>query len=77
MDERARGVASIIESIAARTDADAGRIARAFVRACWPGDVGDLRRPGAVEWVRRWGPDGPQPFTPECSCAAGGCRVCN
>jgi hypothetical protein len=77
MDERARGIAAIIESIATRTDCESRRIARALLRRSWPGDASDRREPGALEWLRRWGPRGPVPVGPGCSCAAGRCALCN
>jgi hypothetical protein len=77
MDEQARGIAAIIESIATRTDSESRHVARSLLRRSWPGDVSDRREPGAMEWLRRWGPRGPAPVGPACSCAAGRCAVCN
>jgi hypothetical protein len=77
MDERARGIAAIIESIASRSDSEAYRIARSLLRRSWPGEAADRHEPGALDWLRRWGPRGPAPVPPHCSCHAGRCAVCN
>jgi hypothetical protein len=77
MDEQARGLVRIIEALSARTEAETHRLARALLRRSWPGDTADRREPGAVDWVRRWGPRGPAPLPPACSCSAGRCAVCN
>jgi hypothetical protein len=70
-------LAAHIESIAARNDFTAGRLARMLARHAWPGGGSDHHSPAAVEWVRRWGPRGLTPLAPECSCAQGRCAVCN
>jgi hypothetical protein len=77
MDEQARGLVRIIEALASRSEAETLRLARVLLRRSWPGDVADRREPGAVEWVRRWGPQGPAPLPPGCSCATGRCGLCN
>ena len=77
MDEQARGLVGIIEALAARSESETHSLARMLLRRSWPGDSMDRRQPGAVEWVRRWGPSGPAPLPPGCSCAVGRCGVCN
>jgi hypothetical protein len=77
MDEQARGVAAIIRAIASRSESDAARFARTLLCRSWPGDASDRRETGALDWLRRWGPCGPAPVPPHCSCSAGRCAVCN
>jgi hypothetical protein len=77
MPEQGRRLAAIIESIAMRTENDTARLARAWLGRSWPGDAMDRHEPGAIDWLRRWGPKGPAPVPPACSCRAGRCAVCN
>jgi hypothetical protein len=77
MDEEARGLVKIIEALAARSDSDGHRLARLLLGRSWPGESADRREPGAIEWLRLWGPRGPAPLPPGCSCAAGRCALCN
>jgi hypothetical protein len=74
---RDRQIASHIKSISARAEPDTERLVSAMLGRCWPGDSGDRSEPGALEWLRRWGPRGVEPTPLVCSCAAGRCRVCN
>jgi hypothetical protein len=77
-EPRTNLVASVIEAIEARTDAQTAFITAALVRGAWPGGIGDRREPAALEWVRRWGPAGAPPdYLDECSCVEGRCTVCN
>jgi hypothetical protein len=67
-------IAALIESVEDRIQEDL------FTRSmseCWPGGPSDSIRPGALEWVRRWGPGGSPPAGRACSCRAGRCSVCN
>ncbi len=70
-------IAAHIESISSRAESDTERLISAMLGRCWPGDSGDRTEPGALEWLRRWGPRGLEPIPLVCSCAAGRCRVCN
>ena len=70
-------VGAVIEAIDERTPAQTSFIMAALVRGAWPGGVADRREPGAVEWVRRWGPRGELPPYGDCSCVHGRCAVCN
>jgi hypothetical protein len=70
-------IAAHIESISSRSESDTRRLIAAILRLSWPGDSGDRSEPGALEWVRRWGPRRVGPVPSACSCAAGRCRVCN
>jgi hypothetical protein len=57
-------VDALIESIDHRTQADADRLVAGLLAHFWPGGSADHHRPGAAEWVRRWGPgaSGPAPL---------------
>ena len=70
-------VSAVVDAIDERTPAQTSFIMAALVRGAWPGGVADRLEPGAVEWVRRWGPDGTLPNYADCSCAFGRCAVCN
>jgi hypothetical protein len=71
-------VAAIVGAIDERTATQTSFIMAALVRGVWPGGVADRREPGALEWVRRWGPNGPAPeWLGDCSCVHGSCLVCN
>jgi hypothetical protein len=70
-------IAAHIESISSRAESDTQRLVSAMLTRCWPGDSGDRSEPGALEWLRRWGPRGLKPIPLACSCAAGRCLVCN
>jgi hypothetical protein len=49
-------VPGLIDSIDGRSEADAERLLAGLVGHFWPGGSEDHHRPGAAEWVRRWGP---------------------
>jgi hypothetical protein len=66
-----------IESISTRSQLDTDLLISAMLRHCWPSDSGDRIEPGALDWVRRWGPRRIGLIPPSCSCAQGRCRVCN
>jgi hypothetical protein len=66
-----------VESIAARTHAEAERIARSLVGRSWPGGHHDRSERGAIDWVRRWTPRSVPLELVACSCAHGRCVVCN
>ncbi len=70
-------VPAIVEAIASRTPIEAERLATMLRTWCWPDDSTDRRVPGALEWVRRWGPNGQRAHSRDCSCAVGRCVVCN
>ncbi len=76
-DFRLPFVRAHIERVAERGHADVDRLMAALMRRSWPGGSSDQSRPGAVEWLRRWGADGAGPLPPVCACAQGCCRVCN
>jgi hypothetical protein len=73
-DPRDRLIATHIQSIRAQPDDQ--RLAWAMARRCWPGG-GDRTEPGAMPWLRLWGPRGLGVLPPACSCADGRCLVCN
>jgi len=75
MDENREAIRSHIE--AARKPRQSMELALRMRRHCWPGGPADRTTPVALDWVRRWGPQGVKPATPGCSCAAGRCAVCN
>jgi hypothetical protein len=70
-------IAAHIEAVTARADGETRGLISALVRSCWPGGSSDRTEPGALEWVRRWGPTQLTPGSLGCSCAAGRCAVCN
>jgi len=70
-------IAAHIESISSRSRSDTDLLLSAMMRHCWPGESGDRIEPGALEWVRRWGPRRVGLIPSCCSCATGRCRVCN
>ena len=70
-------VPAIVEAIASRSAPETERLATMLRSSCWPGDGSDRRVPGALDWVRRWGPNGKSKLPVVCSCAAGRCFVCN
>ena len=78
MHEPARepSLPSIVASIDGRDAFDTERLVTTLRRRCGPGGS-DRTEPGAIEWVKRWGPSRitAQPF--ECSCVQGRCAVCN
>jgi len=75
-DPRDRLIAAHIQSIHARAEPDGQRLAAAIAHRCWPGGE-DRSEPGALPWVRLWGPRGLAFLPPACSCAVGRCRICN
>jgi hypothetical protein len=70
-------IAAHIESISTRSESDTELLVAAMLRHCWPGDSADRTEPGALAWVRRWGPRRVGLIPPSCSCAEGRCRLCN
>jgi hypothetical protein len=70
-------VPAIVEAIAGRTAHDTQRLSSRLHAYCWPGGVGDRTEPGALDWVRRWGPSRLTSEPLACSCAQGRCAVCN
>jgi hypothetical protein len=66
-----------IQALAAGRHAGAMQLAQRIGRHCWPGGSSDRSEPGALDWVRRWGPRGVAPSQPGCSCKLGRCAVCN
>jgi hypothetical protein len=74
---RDRFVAGHITSISTRAEPDTDQLILSLRECCWPGGSGDRSEPGALEWVRRWGPVRVVPVPPVCSCAIGRCRLCN
>jgi hypothetical protein len=63
----------IAEIVAGLTDDSAAMLHRS-----WPGGHGDVARPAAAEWVRRWTPArGTDVALAACGCATGRCTVCN
>ena len=76
MDDHAR-IPEHIEAIAERSDTAAQRLATILLHRAWPGGSADRMEPGALDWVRRWGPARMAPGELSCSCAAGRCAVCN
>ena len=79
MDGPARepSVPSIVASIEGRSARETDRLATMLRTWCWPGGGTDRREPGALEWVRRWGPARVLPEPTACSCVQGRCAVCN
>jgi hypothetical protein len=49
-------VPGLIASIDERSRSDEDRLLAGLVGHFWPGGSEDRHRPGAAEWVRRWGP---------------------
>jgi len=70
-------VALHISSIPTRGERESEQLVTAMLGRCWPGGSGDYAQPGALEWIRRWGPRRVAPLASPCSCAIGRCRVCN
>jgi hypothetical protein len=66
-----------IESVSTRAESDTERLMAALLGCCWPGGVADRREPGALEWVRRWGPRRAGLVAIACSCNVGRCQLCN
>lgn len=79
MDDRHRRAAlrSHIESIAREPAELRGALAVQVLGRAWPAGHHDRSEPVAVDWLRRWHPRGPAPLPPACTCAAGGCALCN
>jgi hypothetical protein len=77
-DSRCQAVAAAVDAIDTRTSAQGDFVMAALVRSAWPGGIADRLERSAVEWVRRWGPNGTPPdYLGDCSCAHGSCLVCN
>jgi hypothetical protein len=38
---------------------------------------GDILRPGALSWLKEWGPSGVVPKLRRCRCTTGNCEICN
>ncbi len=71
-------VASLVATIDGRSEDKTDFTVQALLRESWPGGVADHSLPAAMDWVRRWGPDGPdRSYFEACSCTAGRCGVCN
>jgi hypothetical protein len=70
-------VPAIVEAIASRTAPETDRLSSMLRTWCWPGGGTDRREPGALEWVRLWGPHRQNAQPLDCSCAVGRCFVCN
>jgi hypothetical protein len=66
-----------IASISTRAESDTERLISVLLGVCWPGGTADRREPGALEWVRRWGPRRSMQIWLACSCKVGRCQVCN
>jgi hypothetical protein len=79
MDEpsRKRDVGTHVTTIAGRTVPQTEQLASMLRAWCWPGESSDRSVPGAVEWLRRWGPARSGAALLDCSCARGRCAVCN
>jgi hypothetical protein len=75
-DSRDDEVLAHIASISSRTPDDDAQLADALNLRSWPGG-GDRSEPGALEWLRRWRPNGPAPMSPLCGCRSGRCLLCN
>ncbi|HWG09114.1 MAG TPA: hypothetical protein VN672_08910 [Solirubrobacteraceae bacterium] len=75
-DPRVRLIATHVRSICAQEEPGGELLAAAIIRRCRP-DGDDCTAPAALQWVRRWGPNGPAYLPPVCSCAGGRCAVCN
>jgi hypothetical protein len=69
-------LAAHIESVSSRPDPDTERLI-ALLMARSPACSSDRSEPGALDWVRRWGPRPVAFAVPTCSCSVGRCRVCN
>jgi hypothetical protein len=61
---------------AARRGTPGSAPVQGLLSQCWP-NGGDRSEPGAIAWVREWGPVRAALGPLECSCAAGRCAVCN
>jgi len=59
--DRSAAVAACVDAIDARTTSQTNFIMAALVRGAWPGGIADRLETAALEWVRRWGPDGSPP----------------
>jgi hypothetical protein len=70
-------VAAHIAAISARSPRDADALILHLGRRSWPGGSADRSEPGALEWVRRWGPGRLTASPLDCSCEQGRCAVCN
>ena len=67
---------AIVAAIAKRTAPETERLVTHLRAYCWPGGS-DRREPGALEWVRRWGPTRLSAEPLDCSCVRGRCAFCN
>jgi hypothetical protein len=78
MDGPARepSVPAIVASIDGRDMFETDRLISKLERSCWPGGS-DRSEPGALEWVKRWGPSRLTAEPAACSCLQGRCAVCN
>jgi hypothetical protein len=72
--ERVRTVVSRLRNPSRPEDE---RLAEAWAEQVWPGGGEDRREPGAVEWVRSWGPVRLGAAVFVCGCAERACSVCN
>jgi hypothetical protein len=72
-----RSIGDLVAAIAGRTEPETERLASMLHAWCWPGQGTDQRVPGAIEWLRRWGPARGSAAPLDCSCAHGRCAFCN
>jgi hypothetical protein len=49
-------IKDIVEAIDRRTRAQSDRLMGILTKPCWPSGHGDRLEPGAIEWVKKWGP---------------------
>jgi hypothetical protein len=79
MDEQPREefIASHVARSDARTDAEATRLVTSMLSHSWPGGSSDRTEPGALEWIRSWGPRRIGFEMLCCTCPHQGCALCN
>ena len=49
-------IKDIVDAIDKRTSAQSDRLIVMLTGPCWPSGHGDRLEPGAIEWVKKWGP---------------------
>jgi hypothetical protein len=69
-----RLVARLVTVLEERTPAQ-GDLLAATLAARW--STSDRHIPDAHEWLQRWRPKPATFVSPECTCAAGRCLICN
>jgi hypothetical protein len=74
---REPSVPALVAAIAARGERETGALAASLRDRCWPRGLDDRSEPGALDWVRRWGPSRLTAQPLDCSCTHGRCAVCN